>query len=390
MLRTIFLCTLLAFTLLALGPLPGDNARAQSQPDLRPTFMGKVYRFEGGVNDGKLGYLFRVWNKSGANQTLSSLPGTFNKPTFGILSAGGKFADGTPSFAGDPPQFKILFASGQETLRPSPSDAFEDRPANIVVLTAATTNQIVYALNGRTATGALANATVETIRPPALSGKLEVVAINVARTTPTGDAELALTVSNGTAGPLQALKVKAYSTNPNIVVKRDAVAIGTLGSGASYTPLDTLIARRTSGSGFALSEFAFAFDDNTNAGLDIDNDGIRDDIEVFIDQELAQTPEQRIALRGLATFLLAEQVAATQADVRAAHNQSRQHLDCVLKAFSGDTDAAEKLDTEIVNSDKRVTEHLQSMRLRGQLPTYTFPTDADISAFCSDPANTNY
>tara|TARA_R110002050_G_scaffold287663_1_gene438986 strand:- start:19419 stop:22592 length:3174 start_codon:yes stop_codon:yes gene_type:complete len=131
------------------------------QQDLRPTFMGKVYEIEGGQYDGKRGYLFRIWNREGVPVQLSTIPDQFNQPVEDFLGVSAQYSNGYFAFSGDTQPYRTLFSTGTETLNPSPSGNFEDRPANFIAIVDASVDTIVFSLRGRTATGSYAAAEVE-------------------------------------------------------------------------------------------------------------------------------------------------------------------------------------------------------------------------------------
>lgn len=361
-------------------------ALGQTTADLRPTFMGVVYRFEGGPDDGRLGYLFRIWNRSGADQSLSVVPGRFDQPVLAVLSAGGRFADGTPSWAGDPPRFDPLFDAGPETLRSSPSLDLADRPANIVVLTTAAVTQIVYTLNGRTATGALSAAQVEVIRPGGLSGRLEVTAVTVVRRLAEGD-ELALTVANGLSEALSQATVKAYPAASDVTLSRNTLAVGALASGVQTTTTETLLAHRTDGAAYAPSDFVFAFDDaGAVLGLDLNADGVRDDIEALIEQELAGSPRNRAYLRAFAKALRTADAATTSASANAAMDQIEDLSDCLFFEIGPSEAGSARIELESANTEARVRRVLEFWRLISNRTSRVLPDDAAIRAFCESSA----
>lgn len=131
------------------------------QQDLRPTFMGTVYEIEGGQFDGRRGYLFRIWNRESFPVELSKIPDQFNQPVEAFLGVAAQYSNGVYSFIGHEIAYRTLFASGPETLSPSPSEGIEDRPANFIAVVDPTVDTIVFTLRGRTATGSIANAQVE-------------------------------------------------------------------------------------------------------------------------------------------------------------------------------------------------------------------------------------
>lgn len=137
------------------------------QQDLRPTFMGVVYEIEGGDYDGQRGYLFRIWNRESFPVELSTIPDQFSQPVEAFLGVGAQYSNGTYSFAGDEDPYRPLFASGPETLNPSPSGGIDDRPANFIAIVDPSVDTIVFTLRGRTATGAYAAAQVQ---PLSLNG----------------------------------------------------------------------------------------------------------------------------------------------------------------------------------------------------------------------------
>lgn len=161
--------TLSAVPALAQSQLPSEgpeSTQTRSRIDLRPTFMGKAYDIVGGKFDGKRGYLFRIWNRGDGAIKLRRLPGRFNKrrQVLGILSTGAEYSDGTLSFEGRDTLGEPLFVDRQrETLNPSPTGAFADRPANFIVVVEPEVDSLVYSLRGRTATATYASAQVEVL-----------------------------------------------------------------------------------------------------------------------------------------------------------------------------------------------------------------------------------
>ena len=142
------------------------TTQAKTQPDLRPTFMGTAYTIEGGEFDGKRGFLFRVWNRSGRSLNRRKLPGRFNKrrKVLGYLATGAAYSDGTLSWEGRDTLGEVLFVDGErERLNPSPTGEFADRPANFIVVVEPEVDQIVYTLQGRTATASWDAATQEVL-----------------------------------------------------------------------------------------------------------------------------------------------------------------------------------------------------------------------------------
>ena len=142
----------------------GDPVAYSSALDVRPTFMGTVYDFRGGELDGQRGWLFRVWNRTGEPVRLDGLPGATRPGADAVLSVGAVYeGTGESAFRDDPGRWEFLFADGAEVLEPSPSGAFGDRPANIVIVTEADVERVVYTLGRRTATASLSAANVEEV-----------------------------------------------------------------------------------------------------------------------------------------------------------------------------------------------------------------------------------
>ena len=91
------------------------------------------------------GWLFRLWNREDAAVRLDGLPGTLTPPALSVLSAGAVYeSTGASAFRDDPGQWRALFADGSEVIDPSPSGVYGDRPANIVVVTDANVDRVVY------------------------------------------------------------------------------------------------------------------------------------------------------------------------------------------------------------------------------------------------------
>ena len=153
-----FASGLLLLATSALAQVPYDGTQ-----DLRPTFMGTAYDIEGGAYDGKRGYLFRIWNRSGEAVSLDTLPDRFDGEVLGFLSDGASYSDGTASYPDSPERGDALFEAGPEVLAPSPTGAFSDRPANVIVVVEPEVERLVWTLRRRTATAALSASERETL-----------------------------------------------------------------------------------------------------------------------------------------------------------------------------------------------------------------------------------
>ena len=162
-----FACLAGSAALLCASALAPASAFAQvpydGSQDLRPTFMGTTYDIAGGAFDGKRGYLFRIWNRSGEAVSLDTLPNRFDGEVLGFLSDGASYSDGTLSFEGAGERGEVLFDGGSEILNPSPSGALADRPANVIVVVEPDTERLIWTLRGRTATASLSASEVEVL-----------------------------------------------------------------------------------------------------------------------------------------------------------------------------------------------------------------------------------
>ncbi|MEM8633428.1 MAG: hypothetical protein AAGF33_00485 [Pseudomonadota bacterium] len=154
---------MLAGCLMAFGAMAQTTETYDGSQDLRPTFMGTAYDVTGGSFDGKRGFLFRIWNREGVPVELSTIPDSFNQPILGFLSVGAEYTNGVASFEGQTTSNALLFDGSTETLNPSPTGAFADRPANFIAIVEPTVDTLVFTLRNRTATASYAAATVETL-----------------------------------------------------------------------------------------------------------------------------------------------------------------------------------------------------------------------------------
>ena len=146
--------------LLVFGAMAQTTETYDGSQDLRPTFMGTAYDVTGGSFDGKRGYLFRIWNREGVPVELSTIPDSFNQPILGFLSVGAEYTNGVASFEGQTTPNALMFDGSTETLNPSPTGAFADRPANFIAIVEPTVDTLVFTLKNRTATASYTAATV--------------------------------------------------------------------------------------------------------------------------------------------------------------------------------------------------------------------------------------
>lgn len=368
--------------------LAQSNAYNGTQ-DLRPTFMGQAFDIEGGEFDGKRGYLFRIWNRTSSPVSLATIPDRFNQPVLGFLSVGAVYPNGTASFEGHASGNRRLFQSGPELLNQSPGGTLADRPANFIVVVEPSVTQIVFTLKGRTATAALSNAEVSTLNlDPVPSAGLRVTAIAPVASNSSG-ASYRITVRNDTNLAVGDLVVMAYPATSTTTVKRGKVTVGALAPGAERTSQETFFASGSSGPPLGLTDFVFAFDDQSSLmGLDLDANGVRDDLDVLIDNVLSDDPDVRFFLRGMAKQDRDRLQATTSAQAGVIQGLYEDYMSCVQDTLFpdsfGNSDAIDRLALTSDNTEARLRASYAAWDLMLQERISSeLPPPEERAAFCA-------
>lgn len=381
-----------AFTLpsKAQNPQPYDGSQ-----DLRPTFMGTAFNIQGGDFDGKRGYLFRIWNRSGQPIELDTIPDRFNQPIIGFLSVGAEYTDGSLSFADRSLPNEVLFATGSEVLNPSPTGAFADRPANFIAIVEPTIDQLVFTLRRRTATASISNAVLETllIEPPESdSGALMVTELVLVQSNGT-EGVFSITVANDTAEVVEDLHISVLPATQAVIIADDAVDVGRIKPGVQFSPSDTFSASAANLTDLDLTDFVFAFDDQSSLeGIDDNQNGVRDDVETLIDAVLSDNDMVRGFLRGYAREVERLYLSQTVEEADAAFTKIENFALCVDTAFDETgNDSGIVLHTllfAVLNSNMRMQQRNSALTsLLETRVSRAFPLESEITAFCD--ANTS-
>ncbi|MDJ0920184.1 MAG: hypothetical protein QNI84_03590 [Henriciella sp.] len=254
---------------------------------------------------------------------------------------------------------------------------------SLLALVASSLPLHAQALDGLPETGS------EEAHPP-ITGTMDVVGMELVEDR--GDeARFTLTLVNTTNADFSGLVVSVYPNLTSGLEVRDAVLdIGAVRSGETVTPSPTFTVLDATAGSTGLTDLHFAVDDRTHVdGLDLDKNGLRDDVEVLIE---AIVPDENNAVE-LADKYARSAVRFYRQDTPETANEAFDDVEnlllCLLETeLTTDVsmdDITTRILMEISNTDERLAARLKALDLAYSVrQTRAFPSDEQIARFCSE------
>ncbi len=233
--------------------------------------------------------------------------------------------------------------------------------------------------------------TDQTPPPPPPPAEVQVTSLQVVSND--GDRYvLRLTVNNATTEAFTKLSVSAYPSNSNFRVLEKDVPIGQMSAGEQKASVETLLVEATPGNTPSLSDFLFAFDEQNDLnGADENRDGIRDDIEIMIDDYLTNVADAKTHLRNVArdSQILFQSTSANA--VITALGNVQKHVVCAEGALEANRKGAiDVLLLQLVDTEERFVQKATALNLAGAT-NFEQPLSSteDLNAFCAASLNNN-
>jgi len=236
-----------------------------------------------------------------------------------------------------------------------------------------------------------ATLTVTITTPPPTSTELEVTSLQIV-SSEDGRFILRPTVRNGTSSGFLKLSVSAYPVNPDFRMLEKDVFVGSINSGFEFSTQDSFLVSSIADGIPTLADFTFAFDEQDNVdGSDVNQDGIRDDIEIMIEDYLTDNSEARAHLRGLAKESQNLLQSTTAADANDALDNAQLYVLCAEGVLGENNKGAiDVLLLQVMDTEERFIKKFTAVGLAETTrPPASLPNDQDLEAFCSTSLTIN-
>lgn len=228
-------------------------------------------------------------------------------------------------------------------------------------------------------------------QPPS-STELEITAIDIIAKNG-NKAEISLSVRNGTSQNFTKLVVMVFPAVENVTIVNNGVDVGAINGLTTSTPQNTFVVS-SSDLNLDLDDFYFSFDEqNTVEGIDNNQDGIRDDIEVLIDRN-ATNSNLRVFLRGFAKEAHQLYSSTNVSQAVPALSRVEDYAACVdyelLKESDDESDLIDYFIFAIANTNERMIARNNALSLiNSAIITQTMPLPSEVTEFCTNALNTN-